>query len=338
MKRGIQPVVLTAFLMAHKANIAVYKDGMFVPRLTDADIDECLQDPERFSLRWVAIDTDKNLILEGIATLLSEIGESAGAADPLEAARGLVAMVFNLPEWSRRTQRLSETAKVMRDMLLKANDPHKVLFVDLASLLNAADGDIYVKALRAPLHELSGAYGKMLSSVEAKMLEALDANRENLATLRERAKAVAGISGDLRLDAFATRLSSLDGSRQSLEGILSMAAEKPPRDWVDRHIDAAILELAKFARRFREAEAFVAVQGRKAHSEAIAIVIGIGSDTKTISRSFAIPDRHRQAVDQKAAEVASMLAGEGFETEVLLAILAKAGMKLASIEKEAPNV
>lgn len=337
MKRGIQPVILTAFLLAHKANIAVYKDGMFVPRLTDFDIDECLQAPHRFSLRWVAIDEDKNRILEGISKLLAEIGENAEAADPLEAARGLVAMVFNLPEWARRTSRLGQTARDMRDMLLKASDPHKVLFVDLASLLNAANGKAYVKALRAPLQELAGAYGRMLGEVEAKMFEALDASREDLEALRERARSVSGLSGDLRLDAFATRLANFDGSRASLEGILSLAAEKPPRDWVDRHIDAAILELAKFARRFREAEAFVAVQGRKAHSEAIAVVIGAGSDTKTISRSFAISDRHRKTVEAKADEVASMLEGQGLGTEVLLAILAKAGMKLASIDKEATN-
>lgn len=337
MKQGIQPVILTAFLLAHKANIAVYKDGMFLPRLTDFDIDECLQDPDRFSLRWVAIDEDKNRILEGISKLLADIGESVGAADPLEAARGLVAMVFNLPEWARRTSRLGQTAKDMRDMLLKASDPHKVLFVDLASLLGAADGKTYVKALHAPLQELAGAYSKMLSDVEAKMLSALDASRDDLETLRVRAKSVSGITGDFQMDGFATRLANYDGSRVSLEGILALAAERPPRDWVDRHIDAAVLELTKFARRFRESEAFAAVQGRKAHSEAIAVVIGAGSDTKTISRSFAIPDKHRKTVEAKAEELASMLEGQGLGTDVLLAILAKTGMKLASIDKEAIN-
>jgi hypothetical protein len=139
------------------------------------------------------------------------------------------------------------------------------------------------------------------------------------------------------MDGFATRLANFDGSRASLEGVLSLVTERPPRDWVDRHIDAAILELAKSARRFREAEAFVSVQGRQAHSEAIAVVIGAGSDTKTISRSFAISERHRQTVEAKAHEVASMLEGQGLETNVLLAILAKAGMKLASIDKDTVN-
>jgi hypothetical protein len=231
---------------------------------------------------------------------------------------------------------MGETAKAMRDMLLKASDPHKVLFVDLASLLGAADGKSYVKALRAPLQEIASAYSKMLAAVEAKMFEALDATRDDLASLRDRAKSVAGVTGNLRLDAFSTRLASYDGTSETLEGILSLAADKPPRDWVDRHIDAALLELAQFARRFREAEAFVAVQGRKARSEAIAVVIGAGADTTTISRSFAISERHRKTVEDKAAELASMLQGQGLRTEVLLAILAKAGMKLAT-EKEHSN-
>jgi len=334
MKKGILPVFLTAFLLAHKANVAVYKEGMFIPRLTDADIDECLQDPSRFTLRWIAIDEDKNKILEGISKLLVEVGEKAGTADPLDAARGLVAMVFNLPEWSRRTQRIGDTAKAIRDMLLKANDPHKVLFVDLASLLGAADGKSYVKELRAPLQEIATAYSKMLAEVEAKMLEALDAPREDLESLRNRAISVAGVAGNFRLDAFSTRLGSYDGSREALEGLLSLAADKPPRDWVDRHIDAALLELAQFARRFREAEAFVTVQGRKARSEAIAVVIGAGADTKTISRTFDISERHRKTVDDKAEELASMLQCQGLSTDVLLAILAKTGMKLARDKEE----
>ena len=289
------------------------------------------------TLRWIAIDKDKSQILEGIASLLEEIGEKGGAADPLEAARGLVAMMFNMPEWARRTQHLGETAKAIRDMLLKANDPHKVLFVDLPSLLGATDATTYLAALRNPLQEIATVYPKMLSDIEIKMLEALDATSDDLASLRERAKLVAGISGHFRLDAFSTRLASYDGSRQSLEGILSLAAEKPPRDWVDRHIDTAVLELVQFARRFREAEAFVAVKGREARSEAMALVIGTGANTTTISRSFAISDRHRQTVDSKAMELVKMFQDQGLDTDVSLAILAKISLQLVK-EKEHVDV
>jgi hypothetical protein len=334
VKAGIQPVIFSAFLLAHKSNVAVYKEGIFIPHLTDADIDEYLQDPSRFSLRWVVIDEEKTRILGGIADILAEVGHAAEARDPLEAARGLVALVFNLPVWTQRTHQLSENARAIRDTLLKASDPHKVLFVDLVALLDTNDGEAYINALRGPVAELAGAYETMLRRVDSAMLEALDAPADQLDRLRARAEAVSGITGDLRQDSFATRLAKHDGSKESIEGILSLAANKPPRDWTDRDIDAAMLEISKVALRFRQAEAFVSVKGRKPNSEAFAVVIGSGSGTKIISRSFAITDRHRKAVESKANELADQLRKQGLGTEVLLAILAKAGMRLTADEEE----
>ena len=66
------------------------------------------------------------------------------------------------------------------------------------------------------------------------------------------------------------------------------------------------------------------------------MVIGAGSDTRTISRTFAISERHRKTVDDKADELVSMLQSQGLSTDVLLAILAKTGMRLAT-DKEKSN-
>lgn len=334
LKEGLKPVIFTAFVLTHKANIAVYKDDIFVPRLTDADIDEYLQDARRFSLRWVVIDEEKAYILKGISAILDNVGQSSSARDPLEAARGLVALAFKLPFWTQRTHQLSQESRAVRDTLLKAKDPHKVLFVDLAALLNANDGKTYIQALRNPIFELATAYETMLRRIGAYILEALDAPDNQLDRLRARAEAVSGITGDLRQDSFATRLSKYDGSIESIEGILSLAANKPPRDWIDRDIDSAMLEISRVALRFRQAEAFVSVKGRQPNSEAFAVVIGAGSNAKTISRTFAITDRHRRTVESKAEEIADQLRQQGLETEIILAILAKAGMQLAAEEEQ----
>lgn len=328
VRRGVMPVIFTAFLLAHKGNLALYKDGMFIPRVTDADIDEYLQDASRFSMRWILIDQEKASILSGIADILAEVGASASARDPLEAARGLVALVFNLPAWSQRTHTISDIARDVRDTLLKASDPHKVLFIDLATLLENNGGRSYVEALRSPIIEIARAYDNLLARIQTSMLEALDAPADRLDRLRARAEVLTGVTGDLRQDAFATRLAKHDGSKESIEGILSLAANKPPRDWNDRDIDHALLDIAQAALRFRQAEAFASVKGRNPTSEAFAVVIGAGAQTRTVSRSFSIPDRHRDAVESMAERLATTLMAEGHSTEILLAALAKAGMRL----------
>lgn len=334
VRNGLKPVLLVAFLLAHIGNVAVYKDGVFIPRLTDADIDEYLQDEKRFSLRWILIDNEKTTILSGISQILKDVGAGANARDPLEAARGLVALIFGLPAWSQRTHSVSEEARAVRDTLLKAHDPHKVLFVDLPAVLDNATGPEFIDALRGPVVELAGAYDALLRRIETSMLDALDAPATSLDRLQARAEAVTGVTGDLRQDAFATRLAKHDGSKASIEGILSLAANKPPRDWNDRDIDSALLEIAQAALRFRQAEAFVSVRGRAPTSEAFAVVIGAGSQTKMVSRSFSISDRHREAVETMADELVIKLKAEGLNTDVLLAILAKTGMQL-TVEDDA---
>lgn len=334
LRQGLMPLLMTAFILAHKGNVAVYKDGVFIPHVTDADIDEYMQDARRFSMRWILIDDEKATILSGISSILAEVGAASGARDPLEAARGLVALVFGLPAWSQRTLSLSTGARAVRDTLLKAHDPHKVLFVDLAAVLDSKGGNSYVDSLRGPIIEIAGSYDALLRRIEKSMYEALDAPADKLERLQARAEALANVTGDLRQDAFAARLAKHNGSRESVEGILSLAANKPPRDWNDRDIDAAMLEIAQASLRFRQAEAFVSVRGRNPTSEAFAVVIGAGSHTKMVSRSFSISDRHRIAVENKADLLAQQLKSEGLGTDVLLAILAKAGMRL-TVEDEA---
>jgi hypothetical protein len=330
LRSGIIPVIFFAFLMAHKGNVALYKDGMFVPKVTDADVDEYLQSAARFSLRWVTIDEEKRKILDGISEILRSVGAQSVARDPLEAARGLVALAYELPAWTQKTSTLAPLTHSIRDTLLKASDPHKVLFVDLVALLGATEADTYVDALKGPVEELAGAYGAMLRRVEGTMFEALDAEPDDYAGLRRRAEAVAGITGDLRQDAFATRLANHDGSRESSEGLLSLAANKPPREWSDRDIDSALLEIARLSLRFRQAEALVSVRGRKPTSEAFAVVVGAGAQTKTVSRQFEVPERHIGTVETLAKELAESLLSKGLKTELLLAALGHACLQLAS--------
>lgn len=334
IKKGLMPIILIAFILAHKSTIALYKDGMFMPYLDDADIDECLQSPARFSLRWIALNKNKNSILEGISKILSDVCSNKTTIDPLDAARGLVGMVYGLPDWTRKTQRISSVTKSVRDMLLKANDPHKVLFVDLVSLLNISEGKDYFDILKTTISELFDAYDKELSKVKEKLFLALDANINDIASLKARANAVSGILGDMKLDAFAGRLANFENKTECIEGLISFAVETPPKGWVDRHIDSAILELSKLARRFREAEAFASVQGRESHSEAIALVLGTGSETVTVSRSFAISEGHQKTIHSKFEEIFSILQNENLNTEVALAIIAKVGMELVVSERE----
>ena len=333
VRKGCFPILLAAYVLSRKETIAVYKDGIFLPKVTDADMDECLQDEARFSLRRISVDDEKTGILAGIAGILERTGRERSSSDPLDAARGLVGLVFGLPEWARRTRTLSHEAVSVRDILLRANDPHRVLFVDLPATLGASSAEAYLSTLEPPLLELAGAYHRMIGSMESRMLSELDAVPGDVEGLRHRAKVVEGISGDFRLNAFAARLVGYDSSVASMEGILSLAANKPPRMWSDSDIDAALIEVASWATKFKQVEALAAVKGRGPTREAFAVVVGAGGAARTVMRSFDVPERDKAAVDELATSILDGLSSKGLRQELLLAALAKAGLVLAGEEE-----
>lgn len=328
VRAGILPVLWLAFTLANQHHLALYKDGMFVPQLREVDVDEAIQDPGRFSLRYVQMDKDKGVILSGVADHLRRLGHG-DTSEPLEAARGLVSLVFDLPPWTRRTQLLQPQTLAVRDTLAHASDPHKVLFVDLPILFKDMPLPKYLQGLGEALQEMQSAYGATLQRVMERTLDALDASNATEAdreALRERARNVQGISGDLRLEAFATRLSTLSIDPESVEGLLSLAVSKPPREWTDLEIDAAIIQLAQLALQFRHVEAVSGVQSRRPTRSAFAVVFGTGHEGKTVSETFDVSpgedDRIQQLVDVMLRQFKDV------KREVLLAALAQTGAKL----------
>jgi hypothetical protein len=328
VRAGILPVLWLAFVLANQHHLALYKDGMFVPQLREVDVDEAIQDPSRFSLRHVHMDKNKGAILKGVADHLRRLGHG-DTSEPLEAARGLVSLVFDLPPWTRRTQLLQPHTLAVRDTLAHASDPHKVLFVDLPILFEGVPLPKYLKGLGEALQELQSAYGATLQRVMERTLEALDASGATEAdreALRERARNVRGISGDLRLEAFATRLSTLSTDLESVEGLLSLAVSKPPREWTDLEIDAALIQLAQLALQFRHVEAISKVQSRRPTRSAFAVVFGTGQEGKTVSETFDVSPRE----DDRIQELVDVMLRQfkDVKREVFLAALAQTGTKL----------
>ena len=303
IRAGVLSIYWLAFLLANQHQVALYRDGIFMPQLREVDIDQVLQSPARFSLRYVQLDEHKQAILEGVAAHLRALGQSL-ETKPLDAARGLVALVLQLPPWASRTQSLSQRTRNVRDTLARANDPHKVLFVDLPILFAGLSVTKYLDELGKALVEMQGAYAHMLRRVISKVFRELDASFDSpadLESVRHRASTITGITGDLELNSAVQRLASLTDDTESIECLLSLAARKPPRDWSDQDIDAALIQLAQWALKFRQIEVVSSVQHRQPARNAIAVVFGTGQSGKTVSESFDISPAETKRVQELSA-------------------------------------
>lgn len=324
VKSGLAPLLLFAYIFGKKDCIAIYRDGMFVPTLTEANIDEALKDPSRFSLRKVEIGKDQVNGLEDVAALLRDLKLKVDESSPLAVARGLVTLVFTVPEWSRRTRRLSPKALVLRDLLLKASDPHKLLFLDLAEVLKFDNCGDMAKLLRKPLSEIANCYSEMLKELHRTLFDLLKAKPLELSDLHRRAELVEAASSDLRLNSFAARVKIYDGSDEKLESILSLAANKPSRNWTDTDIESVTTELARLATNFKQIETYARVDGFDATRETFAVVLGSGASTKTIYESYDLSSQEMKAAKQLSKRLIAVLESET-ERELVFAALAMAG-------------
>lgn len=338
---GLLPVFAVAYLMSRSGRLAVYLDGAFQPKVSALMIDRLAQDPASVRLRWTEASDFHVHVLGGIADLVAGFGampEGQTHPETIDVARGLVGLVLGLPAWVLRTGRLSATAAKVRNLVKLASDPNKFLLDDLPSLF--ADGmeqtrgvaEAVVTALRDGLRELVDAYPTMLAELQQVMLRELrieELTPGALAALHERAEAIKGLTGNYRLDAFATRLATYVGEDEEMEGLASLAANKPPRDWVDRDIDHARIEIAALAQEFVRAEAFAHVKGREDGRVKMAIFISDPNRPSPVKPDFDIGVAQQREAGLLADQLEQLLADAKIGRNVALAAVAELGARLS---------
>jgi hypothetical protein len=319
VKDGMMPVLAVAFVLSQRDNIAIYRDGIFRAKFDDVDVEYLAKDSSFIQLRWMDLGDIARQLLSGMAEIVRDLDQSNELAhlEPIDVGRGLVAIYDQLPKWTKRTMRLSANALKIRDLFKRARDPNQFLFDDIPATLGedvslASDKDLrrVIGGVRDGLEELVQAYPSMLYRVRDMMLSELQVpniSPQSLAELCTRAENIKQLTGDLRLDALIGRLSQFDGSDMSFEGVASLAANKPPRDWTDPDLDHAAIELADLAQKFLRAEMFARVKGRKDKRQAMAVVIGVDGRPAALLEEFDIADSDRPAIDELIDRIAVTL-------------------------------
>ncbi len=354
VKDGLMPILAVAFVLSQRNKLAVYRDGIFRAKFDDVDVDYLAKDAASIQLRWMDLTDVARRLLSDMAQIVRDLDKTNELLhlEPINVGRGLVAIYDRLPKWTERTMRLSSNAVNIRDLFKRAHDPNQFLFDDIPAQLGkdvsiAEEDDLarIVGSVREGLEELVQAYPSMLHRLRDIMLVELQVpniSPQALAELRERAENIKQLAGDFRLDAFVGRLSRFDGSNENFEGIASLAANKPSRDWIDPDLDRAVIELADMAQRFLRAETFARVKGRPDKRQAMAVVIGIDGRPTPLLEEFDIADSDRAAVNDLTEYVATAVEKAGADRRnIVLAALAELSKRYMQSsltgEKEEPN-
>jgi hypothetical protein len=320
-RRGVLPIFALVYFLSNRHSLSLYIENNFIPDLTEAYLDEWMQDTKRVAFKYVEIGKDRKELLKSLSNSLSKKLGRAVAPTPLESARGLVNLIANLPSWTKRTTCVSAEAQELRRLILKANDPYKVLFFDLPIILKITDEVKLIDKITKLTEELQIAYPKMTKGLEAVLFKALD-HKGDLEILRKRAESIKGISGDFKIDGFIANLSVIKDDQASLEGILATTVHKNPRDWVDRDQEASINALGEMCARFRKIETLGVLRGKHSGRNAFSFVYS-DPDKSIISEQFDISEDRIPKLKEISKELLGSLRKKGLSKDEILATFAE---------------
>jgi hypothetical protein len=329
LRAGPMPILALAWLLANARTIAVYLDGVFTPVIDDLLADRLLQSPEAITIRHVALGREEDALLHGLADVLAARG-FADAPTPLTIARTLVRVVLGLPKWTQRTRGFGVEARRVRDLVVHAADPNKLLFDEIAHL--GPTPAACVDVVSAALDELEAGYAAMLDQLASSLGQALGCDGATFDGVGHRVAPVLGVTGDLRLDAFAQRLAALEraADRQAaIEGLASFLVHRPAAQWTDPDVDKAHAELIRFARGLREAEALAVARGRAAGAEAFS-VMRASRGGEPVVHSFEVSAEEARAADILADQLVATLSDGN--ARVRLAALAETLRRIEAAE------
>ncbi|NJC41045.1 hypothetical protein GGQ87_001303 [Brevundimonas alba] len=340
VRDGLCTLLGAAYMMTRSGMTAVYLEGVYRPGLESFLIDRMVQDSSCVRIRSIVLTDVDVALISGLAERLSTT-EATVPPTAFDVARGLITAVVNLPNWTLRTTRLTPTTIAFRDRAKVTDDPNQFLTRDVPKAFGLeADnyaGPVLARHVIAALDELKGAYSGMLAGLETILLRELrvKGDPDSLAKLRRRALDVKGLTGNFRLDALATRLSTFEGDIADMEGFAVLAANKPTRDWVDRDLDAASVELAALADQFLKAEIFQRLKGREGGRVAMAVYISDPDYPEPQSHEIQVSAAERETADALALRINDLLRAEGVSPDVALAAVASLGLILSTAPEAA---
>lgn len=321
LRDGVIPLLLAVFAMIHQHDVAFYENGTFLTSLGEHDFRRLIRWPETFELQYCEVtDIRAQIFLKMREILGASVGQPTSMT-LLDVVRPLIVFASRLPDYTRKSRSLSTAMQSVRDLLLTAREPARLLFYDLPgacgftafapdTTTTLEDVDLFIERLRTILDELHSHYPRLLDHIARRVQHAFDMNGEISAirsALARRAEQVVTSVADQRLRAFCFRLvdTSIPDERW-LESLGSFACAKVPEKWSDQDLIQFDAELAALSERFVHVESMVIrPDGQMSQGAAIRLAVTQSDGIEVERILYAMPDEENEisAVEQVLGEM-----------------------------------
>jgi hypothetical protein len=288
VRGGLCPLLLAVFAVIHEQDVAFYDEGSFIKQVTGDDFHRLIKAPENFEIQYCRITGVRKVVFEHLFKVLNP-GSEPKTIELLDVVRPLCVFAAQLPDYAKKTKRVSQMAIQVRDALMKAEEPSTLLFQTLPDACGCEQFEAdtppspekvkrFVERLRESIDELRTSYPELLERMKEEFQHCFtrsgDFGRVR-AELAQSGTRVLTTVKEPRLRAFCMRLAD-QGLEDDhwIEALGSFLCSKPPSKWVDHDIQKFDEELSRCARQyFRVESTLFGLGGEPAGSQAMRVSI-----------------------------------------------------------------
>lgn len=342
---GFVPVLLCACMIAYRGTMALYEDGVFVPELTPPVMERLMRRPESFAVLRFGIDGERKQVIERFAR---GFGVESGL---VPVARSLYQRMRSLPRYTEITRDLPPAAIAVRDAILRAKSPERLMFVDLPIALDCQPFQPSVKEslednnvglffdrLNKAFEALVSCYPRLLERVLHGILDIFDVpvGDDWRSKVQGRASKLYDLVTDSRLRALTVRArESQLGDTEYLESLAAAVVGQPPSRWTKADADNFGRLVPQIAAQVRGIEAAQSLGSALEHDEDGYLLTISGCEGESLRRVVRFSDSDRDQIAGLVYRIAHE-AISNVDRRIALAALTEALKRLAASDEGAP--
>lgn len=181
LKQGLIDFWVPSYLFLKRDDFAIFKDGIYIPNLTEENLELIAKYPQHYSIKTFDIEGVKLDIFNSYRTFLN-IATKDGVDNNsfIETIKPFLIFYRQLPYYSKNTLRLSPSAVKIRKAIATSKDPEQTFFEAFPSALGLSLSEIredqsklqsYTLLLQEAVRELRTAYDELVNRFESFICE-----------------------------------------------------------------------------------------------------------------------------------------------------------------------
>lgn len=343
---GFVPVLFYACLHANARTMALYGDGTFVPEVQLPVMERLMRNPGNYSVLKFELEGERAAVVERFSNGF-DVENTL-----LPVVRHLYASMGSLTKYAETTRNLPDNAIAVRDAILRAKSPERLLFVELPTALECrsfegASGDntggieTFFNALNESFRALIDCYPKLLlecvKSGIFKIFGVSDRESNWRSIIPARAEALSELVTDAKLRTVINcARDRILGDFEYLELMGASIVGQPPREWNRADEELFDKQVSQLAAKTRLVEALEGVQSSLEDSEE-GYVITINTKSHKLARQpVRLTKPEHTEVERIAGEILATYSSQ-FGPRLLLAAVAEAARQVIILSNESDS-